>query len=222
MKYIAGICLLIILQLVASQGPIVNIPNCAAINPATGLCNTCAQRFYLQQDRRACLPCSISCLTCTNSATTCTSCEAGRYFQFNTCPLCMANCASCSVANTCNQCRNEFYKYGVACYPCLAGCAVCSNNSQCITCLSSRNKRTVNGLDVCDTSNIGVVLIILWIVILLCCCACCIGACVWFSRRKSATAVHESDPNYPRDSDMHGPGVTEIYHDQSPQPGYYN
>ena len=222
MKFIAGICILIILQSVASQGPIVNIPNCAAMNTATGLCNACAIRFYLQLDRRACLPCSNTCLTCANSATTCTSCDAGRYFIFNTCPLCMTGCAVCSVANVCASCSSGYFKYGVACYPCLAGCASCTNNSQCITCAQSRTKRTVNGLDVCEASSVGVWLIVLWIVILLCCYACCIGACIWCSRNKSATVVHESDPNYHRDSEMHGPGVTEVYYDQSPQPGYYN
>ena len=220
MKFIAGICLLIILQSVASQGPIVNIPNCILINTSTGLCDACAIRFYLQLDRRACLPCSNTCLTCLNSLPTgCTICDIGRYFVSNTCHSCMTGCVMCSVANVCNVCNAGYYMYGVACYPCLAGCAACTNNSQCTTCAQSLNKRTVNGLDVCEKSSVGVLLIILWIVILLCCLACCIGACIWCSRNKSATVVHESDPNYHRDSEMHGPGVTDIYYDQSP-PAY--
>ena len=222
MKFIAGISLLIILQSVASQGQVANIPNCAVINTSTGLCDACANRYYLQLDKRACLPCNNTCLTCANSLpTTCTSCDTGRYFVSNTCPSCITGCDICTSDNTCNVCIRGYFKFGVACYACLAGCALCSNNTQCTRCSPTHTKRTVNGVDVCEMRSGGAWLIILWILIIMCCLACCIGACVWCLCNKSRRVVHGSDLNSHRNPEMYGPGVTDIYYDQSPPPAYH-
>lgn len=207
------------------------IPGCLNSFFSLGVekCVTCSTTYRLTLDGR-CEACTSGCSTCLTSAGVCDICMSG-YFKTptSTCSACMAGCSSCFNALTCNSCKSYFFR-GIdqKCYPCVANCFSCSSTTTCFSCDINYTKKTQNGVDKCEGSSAGfIILIVLLILLFLClpliiCCVCwaSIAACLgWSTSQSSSTVYVDSGPTH-ADFDTH---VVEMHHSPPPpayQPGF--